>query len=145
MAKENRVELRMPSELLRRIDDQAAKEGKSRSELMRFMAEIYLRNEAGQRLASNTWARRIWQNPPWVAYDLKFKYEWLLPDPLRYFVVRNKASGDWFVCERSGDLAVPGTHAGTRDDAIRAFYKWAGREIPQDVTIEKPDKKPGEQ
>lgn len=35
----------MPSELLRRIDDQADKEGKSRSEMIRFMAEIYLREK----------------------------------------------------------------------------------------------------
>ena len=43
MAKENRVEIRMPSELLERIDAQAGREGKSRSEMIRFMAEIYLR------------------------------------------------------------------------------------------------------
>ena len=45
MAKERRVEIRMPSELLRRIDDQADSEGKSRSEMIRFMAEIYLREK----------------------------------------------------------------------------------------------------
>ena len=43
MAKDERVEVRMPSELLKRIDNQAKAEGKSRSEMIRFMAEVYLR------------------------------------------------------------------------------------------------------
>ena len=45
MAKDERVEVRMPSKLLERIDEQAIAEGKSRSEMIRFMAEIYLREQ----------------------------------------------------------------------------------------------------
>ena len=45
MAKDERVEVRMPSKLLERIDKQADTEGKSRSEMIRFMAEIYLREQ----------------------------------------------------------------------------------------------------
>ncbi len=113
----------------------------------RFMAEIYLRDADANRLIDRTqsYESSFRHKGPWVANDLVFKREWVLPEPLRYYVVRDREAGTWFICERFGDVAVPGTLAKTRDAAIKAFYKWVRREIPDDVPIETPSVRPAEQ
>jgi hypothetical protein len=70
------------------------------------------------------------QREPWVAVDPDFKREWLLPQPLQYFVVKNKDTGMWSVCDRYLDISVAGIHAKTREQAIRQFYKWCKRPVP---------------
>jgi hypothetical protein len=73
---------------------------------------------------------------PWAVVDPEFKREWVVPQGLQYYVVEERASGKWFICDRWADTPVPGTEARTRAAAIRAFYKWCGREIPEGTTIE---------
>ena len=72
-----------------------------------------------------------WQKrEPWVVVDPDFKREWVLPHALQYYVVKDKTSGMWFVCDRYLDLAVETTESKTREQAIRRFYKWCKRPVP---------------
>lgn len=71
-----------------------------------------------------------WKNrEPWVVVDPDFNREWLLPEPLQYYVAKGK-SGNWFVCNRWLDIPVPGTDSPTGEEAIRQFYKWCERPLP---------------
>jgi hypothetical protein len=73
---------------------------------------------------------------PWVVVDIS-KREWLLPEPLRYYVCHDSNNGTWYVCDRSQDNPVAGTHAQTRPNTIRQFYKLFNREIPVGVEVPK--------
>jgi len=75
------------------------------------------------------------QVEPWVVVDPGLKREWMLPQVLQYYLVEDKKAGKWFICDRFNDLAVPGTEASTRPEAIRRFYKWCKREMPKGATI----------
>lgn len=56
-----------------------------------------------------------WKNKgPWVAVDPSSKREWLLPQPLRYYIVEEQETRHWFVCDRWTDLPVPDTESKTR-------------------------------
>jgi hypothetical protein len=72
---------------------------------------------------------------PWVVVDPDFKREWVVPEPLRYYVVEDRKAGTWFICDRWTDVAVPETDGRTRTDAIRRFYKWCKREMPEGTSI----------
>ena len=72
---------------------------------------------------------------PWVVLDPDFKREWVIPQPLRYFVVEDRKRGTWFICDRWTDFAVPNTEAPTRPEAIRRFYKFCNREMPKGTPI----------
>jgi len=74
---------------------------------------------------------------PWVVVDQFWKKEWLLPQPVRYFIVQSKATGEWSVCDRWTDLIVHGTESKSRADSIRLFYKWCKREIPDGIAIDR--------
>jgi hypothetical protein len=77
-----------------------------------------------------------WQNrEPWVVVDPDLKREWAFPQPMEYNVVQDRTTGMWFVCDRFADVAVPTTEAKSRPEAIRRFYKWCGREMPDGATI----------
>ena len=79
-----------------------------------------------------------WQKrEPWVVVDPDFKREWLLPQPLQYYVVKDKTTGLWSVCDRYLDLMVPTTEARTREQPIRRFYKWCKRPVPVGETFSK--------
>jgi hypothetical protein len=82
--------------------------------------------------ASN-WVKR----EPWVVVDPDFKREWLLPQPLQYYVVNDRTSGLWSVCDRYTDLMVPNTEAKTREQAIRRFYKLFNRPVPAGFKLSK--------
>jgi hypothetical protein len=73
---------------------------------------------------------------PWVAVDLDpdSKREWVFPQPLRYYVVED-TTGTWFICDRWPDHAIPDTKARTREEAIRLFYRWCRREMPEGETV----------
>lgn len=72
---------------------------------------------------------------PWVVVDPEFKREWVLPQALQYYVVENKGTGKWFICDRWTDTALPGTESPTRSETIRRFYQWCKREMPEGTTI----------
>jgi len=72
---------------------------------------------------------------PWVVVDPDFKREWVVPQPLQYYVVEDRKAGTWFVCDRWTDLAVHSTESPTRAEAIRRFYKWCKREMPEGATV----------
>lgn len=79
-----------------------------------------------------------WQKrEPWVVVDPGFKREWVLPQPLKYYVVKDKDTGLWSVCDRNVDLIVPATEAKTREQAIRQFYKWCERPAPTGTRFSK--------
>jgi hypothetical protein len=71
---------------------------------------------------------------PWVVMDSESKREWLCPKPMRYYVCQ-RDDGKWFICDHFTDFAVQETEASTRADAIRKFYKWSKREMPNGVEI----------
>jgi hypothetical protein len=71
---------------------------------------------------------------PWVVFDSDSKLEWLLPQPLRYYVCKDP-DGSWFVCDRVQDYPVEGTQTKTRGNTIRRFYELFNREIPIGVEI----------
>lgn len=75
---------------------------------------------------------------PWVVVDPLFKREWVVPEPLRYYVVESRQTGKWFICDRWTDEDVPNTEARTRDEAIRLFYEVCNRPMPDGVTIGQP-------
>jgi hypothetical protein len=71
-----------------------------------------------------------WQSsPPWTVFDPDTKAEFVTPETLRYYVAHT--DDGWFICDRFTDLAVPGTHAKTRPDAIRAYYESVKRKVPK--------------
>jgi len=72
---------------------------------------------------------------PWIAVDPGLKREWVLPNGLQYYVVEDRSTGKWFICDRWTDSAVPNTKAPTRPEAIRLFYKWCNREMPEGTVI----------
>jgi hypothetical protein len=72
---------------------------------------------------------------PWIVQDPDYKREWLVPQPLQYYVHR-KADGQWIVVDRWTDLAVGDAHR-SRNGAIRAFYKWEGRKMPTGEALSK--------
>lgn len=72
---------------------------------------------------------------PWVVLDPVFKREWVLPQPLRYYVVEDRQHGTWFVCDRWTDLPVPSTETSTRPEAIRRFYEFCNRQMPEGTRI----------
>ena len=75
-----------------------------------------------------------WQTrEPWITQDPDFKRIWLHPEPLRYYLTRDK-SGLWSVVDRWWDLAVTDNYA-TRNQAIRRFYKDYGRKIGRGVSL----------
>lgn len=77
-----------------------------------------------------------WQNrEPWVVVDPDLKREWVVPQPLQYYVVESRTTGMWFICDRWTDSVVPGTEAPTRPEAIRRFYSWCKREMPEGTRI----------
>ena len=69
--------------------------------------------------------------------DADFRREWLLPEPLQYFVVKDKQSGLWSICDRNTDLMVSDTEARTREQAIRKFYKLFNRPVPVGESLAK--------
>lgn len=75
---------------------------------------------------------------PWNVVDPDYSREWLVPQPLKYYVTQEAKTGEWFVCDRTLDLAVPGTRSQSRAVAIRRFYKWCGRPMPAGTTIVTP-------
>ena len=75
------------------------------------------------------------QREPWVVVDSDLKREWVVPQPLQYYVVEDRRTGTWFICDRWTDLAIHGTEAPTRPEAIRRFYKWCKREMPEGAAI----------
>jgi hypothetical protein len=77
---------------------------------------------------------------PWVVFDSDSHLEWLLPQPLRYYVCK-ASDGTWFVCDRVHDIPVDGTQAKTRGHTIRLFYELFKREIP--IGVEIPQAMPG--
>jgi len=73
--------------------------------------------------------KKSWLNrEPWIVQDPFFKREWLVPDPLRYYLFKNN-NDEWCVLDRWMDLGV-GKPQSTRNKAIREFYKMIGRKIP---------------
>ena len=77
------------------------------------------------------WQNAHWQNrDPWVVVDPLFKREWVLHQPIRYYVVHSEDRDEWFICDRWTDGVVHGTEAKTRAQSIRLFYKWCNREMP---------------
>jgi hypothetical protein len=82
----------------------------------------------------SSWLRR----EPWIVVDPDFKREWLVPQPLHFFLVEDKESGIWSVCDRRLDIPVHGIQAPTREKAIRMFYDWCKRPVPKGRPIPKP-------
>lgn len=81
----------------------------------------------------------LWnEREPWVVLDPDYLREWLVPQPLRFFLVQDQNSGLWSVCERWGDLQVPDTESQNRAVTIRRFYRWCGRKVPEGTTIKPP-------
>ncbi|MDQ8188647.1 hypothetical protein, partial [Pelagicoccus sp. SDUM812002] len=77
---------------------------------------------------------------PWVVQDPDHKREWVMEQPLRYYIHQNKEK-EWRVIDRWYDLAHGDTHK-TRGAAIRAFYKSMDRKIPTGTKLpELPDSK----
>ena len=72
---------------------------------------------------------------PWVVVDPGFRREWVLPQALQYYVVEDRRTGKWFICDRWTDTPVPGTETATRPETIRRFYQWCNREMPEGTTI----------
>jgi hypothetical protein len=66
------------------------------------------------------------------------KREWLLPQPVKYYVVHDPKKDVWFVCDRWTDLAVHETESATREETIRKFYKWCNREMPDTTPVPYP-------
>jgi hypothetical protein len=82
-----------------------------------------------------------WKNfDPWVVFDSDSKLEWLLPQPLRYYVCED-SDGTWFVCDRVIDCPLQGTQTKTRGNTIRRFYELFNRKIP--IGVELPQAVPG--
>ena len=78
------------------------------------------------------------ESGPWVVMDPDFKREWVVPQPLRYYVVESRQTGEWFICDRWTDAVVPDTEARTRKEAIRLFYVVCKRPMPECVSIGQP-------
>ncbi len=72
-----------------------------------------------------------------MVVDPGLKREWVLPQALQYYVVEDQKAGKWFICDRFSDVSIPATEATTRADAIRRFYKWCGREMPDGTAIDR--------
>ena len=73
---------------------------------------------------TNSWTKR----EPWVVQDPTHKREWLVLQPLQYYL-HQRSDGLWTVIDHWLDAPAEGHHT-TRTKAIRAFYKQAGRAIP---------------
>jgi hypothetical protein len=87
---------------------------------------IILEKQQDKTMDDSTWQKR----EPWVVVDPDFKREWLLPQPLQYYLVEDKATGTWSVCDRYLDIPAFYPAARTREQAIRRFYKMFKRPIP---------------
>jgi hypothetical protein len=70
---------------------------------------------------------------PWIVQDPGFQREWLVPEPLRYYLTQD-GNGEWSVCDRWLDIPE-GVPQPTREKAIREFYKRMGREIPSGTKL----------
>ena len=58
---------------------------------------------------------------PWIVQDPDFKREWLLPEPLQYYLYNPKPK-EWVVINHWWDMQV-GKAYPSREKAIREFYK----------------------
>ena len=81
---------------------------------------------------NETSSRRV---EPWVVVDPELKREWVLPQALQYYVVEDRSTGMWHICDRFTDTFVPGTEASTRPETIRRFYQWCERQMPDGTPI----------
>ena len=70
---------------------------------------------------------------PWAVQDPDFMREWLVPEPLRYYVYHNSDKG-WTVIDRWSDFAVV-DYKFTREAAIKSFYAGFNRPIPVGTII----------
>jgi hypothetical protein len=103
-------------------------------------SKVYERKESYSRGSKNILHSRyqntfmndkLWsKSGPWNVTDPELRREWLVPEPLRHYVVHDKSNHTWFVCDRQTDLAVEGTRAPTRTECIRHFYSLLGRPVP---------------
>jgi hypothetical protein len=89
-------------------------------------------------MSASEWDKSFEKRDPWVVVDPEFMREWVLPTPIRYYIVHDPAEDIWFVCDRWSDLMVPETESPTRDETIRRFYKSCGREMPENVPVPYP-------
>lgn len=84
---------------------------------------------------SNELERR---SAPWNVVDPDKLREWLLPQPLKYYITQDAKTKEWFVCDRDLDLGIPQTRSLNRAVAIRRFYKWCNRPMPEGTTLTTP-------
>lgn len=66
---------------------------------------------------SNPWRKQ----PPFVVIDGVYGREWVLTEPLSYYLVLDERTGEWFVNDRDSDFEVPETRAKSRKSAIGRF------------------------
>lgn len=78
-----------------------------------------------------TWNKR----EPWVVVDPDFKREWLVVQPLQYFLHQDKDTQKWFVVDRDMDLYLQRTEANTRSTCIRRFFKLIKRPVPNGTPL----------
>jgi hypothetical protein len=76
--------------------------------------------------------------PPWSVFDPAGKLEYVLAEPLRYYIAKNKDTNTWFICDRWTDTPLHGTQAETRTKSIRLFYEWCKRKMPAGLQFEPP-------
>ena len=69
------------------------------------------------------------EREPWIVQDPESQREWLVPQPLRYFVHRNNQD-EWMVIDRWNDIPLNGKLHTSRNKAIREAYKAFGRKLP---------------
>ncbi|MEI6193613.1 MAG: hypothetical protein WCS42_04710 [Verrucomicrobiota bacterium] len=76
--------------------------------------------------ANARWHKR----DPWVVTDAESGREWLVDKPLRYFLVQDKKTDEWSVCDRWLDIEnYPSIRAKSKAVVIRRFLKMQGRPV----------------